>query len=176
MQMSQLDTLGAAPADARRSRWRLLVQHERLPLACALAGVALWWALSCVLHPEVIVDELDHYAVIRELREGSSPLGPWCWRTGWCVSRRPRADRSAFGMARYRSPWPWWCCSVGCGDAIYPMWYCESFLIRINAGASPGGARRCPGVAAGEGLPRSDRDGHDELGHRRTKQYRRLAG
>jgi len=74
MQMSQLDTLGAAPADAGRSRWKLLVQHERFPLACALAGVALWWALSCALHPGVIVDELDHFAVIRELREGTSPL------------------------------------------------------------------------------------------------------
>lgn len=39
-----------------------------------MLGVAAWWALTCLLHPDVIVDELDHYAVIRELRHGSSPL------------------------------------------------------------------------------------------------------
>jgi len=45
-----------------------------MPLACAVLGVVAWWALSCVLHSDVIVDELDHYAVVRELRQGSSPL------------------------------------------------------------------------------------------------------
>jgi hypothetical protein len=48
--------------------------RERAALLVGLLGVVGWWALACALHPDVIVDELDHYAVIRELKHGSSPL------------------------------------------------------------------------------------------------------
>jgi DIE2/ALG10 family protein len=48
--------------------------HGRASLLVGLLGVAAWWAVACALHPDVIVDELDHYAVIRDLKQGSSPL------------------------------------------------------------------------------------------------------
>jgi hypothetical protein len=51
-----------------------LAQSERAALAWCVLGVVAWWTLTGLLHPDVIVDELDHYAVIRELRHGSSPL------------------------------------------------------------------------------------------------------
>jgi hypothetical protein len=59
-----------APSRASvRSAW-----NGRGSLLVGLLGVAAWWVLACVLHPDVIVDELDHYAVIRDLKQGSSPL------------------------------------------------------------------------------------------------------
>lgn len=39
-----------------------------------MLAVVAWWGLATLLHPDVVVDELDHHAVIRDLREGSSPL------------------------------------------------------------------------------------------------------